>query len=83
MMQYVYQYNNAEERKQIIQSNNDKYLFKEEIITEGNFLTFLDTPYEIPIRTVYTEVPAQYLVENEQRLSDLEIAIAAILGGAV
>jgi|LSQX01.2.fsa_nt_gb hypothetical protein len=43
-MIYKFQYENQEERNQLIQSNSDKYLIEEQNIIDGNFLIFTDTP---------------------------------------
>lgn len=49
-MIYKYEYTTQEERENIINNNQDKYLIEEKNIREGNFLIFTDIkPIEVEI----------------------------------
>lgn len=70
-MRYKYQYSTPEEREQILAENSSLRLTEEQNIIDGNFLILTDEPATLPPTPI------------EQRISDLEQAMAAILGGAV
>lgn len=64
-MKYIKQYNNEEEREQIINKNSTLTLIEEQNITEGNFLIFSDDP-ENDMPKVYMSVPEEEFQELKQ-----------------
>lgn len=73
----IVKYETEQEAQQIIAEKKGQGLILVEVqnITEGNFLGFKE-PAEIP-------EPVQQPTPLEQRIADVEMAIAAILGGVV
>lgn len=82
-MEYKTKYCNNEERETIISENTDKYLVREENISEGNFLVFSDAPIEKSMIFINgTEEIAQLenqiaetFVDLDYRLSNIELGL--------
>lgn len=51
-MIYKYQYEKDNERQELLNSNEDKFLIEEQNIMEGNFLIFSDTKPVSPPETI-------------------------------
>lgn len=71
-MKYTFEYTTQEERTDIINSNQGKYLIEERNIREGNFLIFTDVK---PL-----EVEVQELNNRTQATEDALLAIM-MMGG--
>lgn len=72
-MIFKFEYKTEDERAQIINSNKDKELFEEQIITEGNFLVFTDMPIEK--ETIYINVPESEFIGLKAESETLNLAI--------
>jgi hypothetical protein len=87
-MKYSYQYNNDDEKIQIIAENEDKHLIEEQKLINGNFLVFADNQLQPPepgpadrIATLENEAAllALELVNTQTRLDQSEADAAAAL----
>jgi len=67
-----YQYTTQIERENILNSNLQLFLIEEQNIKEGNFLIFTDIE---PIETTVSKL--------NQQVNDLNLAMAALIGGAI
>jgi len=80
-MKIKFQYFTNSEREEIINNNSSLYLIEEQNIIDGNFLIFSDSPLDLETRKNIV-LPEEEYNDIINRVSDLEMAIAAILGGA-
>lgn len=78
-MKIKFQYFTNSEREEIINNNSSLYLIEEQNIIDGNFLIFSDSPLDDRKNVV---LPEEEYNDISNRISDLELAMAAILGGA-
>jgi hypothetical protein len=82
---YKYQYTTPEERESIISQNAHLFLIEEQNLITGDFLIFSNSPTEVKEIEVVKEtivLSKEEFDALQTQVIDLEMAIAAILGGA-
>lgn len=68
-MEFTYQYGNDEEKQNLLNMHNDKFLIAEKNIIEGNFLVFAD------VKPIETELNELKTLVNDSNLVSLDIQL--------